>query len=123
MRINKDEPRVLHLERNNHMHQNKLGAGLLERSSAEKDLGVLVDQQSAMRQQCVLVAKRTTGTGGALPRARPAGERGGPPFCSAVGRAQLEHCAQCGAAQFRAERERLESPAERAEMVEAWSTS
>ena len=48
MRINQDEPRVLHLERNNHMHQNKLGAGLLERSSAEKDLHMLVDSGLAM---------------------------------------------------------------------------
>lgn len=54
MRINKDEPRVLHLERNNHMHQNKLGAGLLERSSAEKDLGILVDGRLAMSQQGAL---------------------------------------------------------------------
>lgn len=110
MRFNESKCRILHLGTNNCKYQYRLGHDLLERSSAEKDLGVLVDQQSAMRQQCVLVAKRTTGTGGALPRARPAGERGGPPFCSALGRAQLEHCAQCGAAQFRAERERLESP-------------
>lgn len=42
MRFNKGERRVLHLERNNCVHQCRLRAELLERGSVEKDLGVLV---------------------------------------------------------------------------------
>jgi len=49
---------VFHLDRNNCMHQYRLGADLLERSPAEKDLGVLVDNRLIMSQPCALVAKK-----------------------------------------------------------------
>lgn len=60
MRFNKGKCRVLHLRRNNHMHQYKLWAELLVRSFAEKDVGVLVNKLS-MGQQCGLLAKKTDG--------------------------------------------------------------
>ena len=41
MRFNKGKCRVLHMGRNNPMHQYSLGVHLLERSSVERDLGVV----------------------------------------------------------------------------------
>jgi len=46
------------------MHQYRLGADLLERVSAEKDLGVLVDNKLTMSQQCALVVKKGNGIPG-----------------------------------------------------------
>ncbi|GAB0190190.1 mitochondrial enolase superfamily member 1 [Grus japonensis] len=54
MKFNKGKCRVLHLGRNNPMHQYRLGIDLLGTISAEKDL---VDNNLSMSQQCVLLAK------------------------------------------------------------------
>ena len=43
MSFNKQKCKVRHLRRNNCMYQYRLGADLLEKSSAKKDLEVLVN--------------------------------------------------------------------------------
>ena len=73
MRFNKSKCRVLHLERSNHMHQYRLGANLLKRTSAKKDLGVLVDNRLVVSQQCALWPRRPMVSWGALKRVWSAG--------------------------------------------------
>lgn len=59
VRFNKGKYRILQLGRNSYMHQYRLGDDLLEMSSAEKDLGILVEKRLAMSQQCALGATKT----------------------------------------------------------------
>jgi len=48
------------------MHQDRLGPDQLESSSAEKDLGILIDTKWNMIQQYALVAKWPTASPAAL---------------------------------------------------------
>ena len=74
MKFNKSKCRVLHLGKNNGLHQYRLGADVLERSSAEKDLGVQVGHEPAV----CLVAKKATGDPGVIECGYQV-EGGGPP--------------------------------------------
>jgi len=56
--LNWEQCRILHLGRNNPMHQYRFGVDLLESSSVERDLGVLGDDKVTMSQQRALTAKK-----------------------------------------------------------------
>lgn len=58
LKFSKGKHRVLHPRRSNPLHQYSPGAGLMGSSSAEKDLGVLVDNKLFMSQKCATVAKQ-----------------------------------------------------------------
>jgi len=60
MRFNSGKWWILHLKINNCMHQYRLGADLLERSSEEKNLSILVDKWLALSQWYVFVAKKAS---------------------------------------------------------------
>ena len=112
MKFNKGKCRVLHLGRNKAMHQYRLRADLLESSSVEMDLGVLMDKLTMM-QQCALVAKKANGMLGCIKKS--VASRSSEvllPFYSALVRPHLEYCIHFWAHQLQKDEELLESPVE-----------
>lgn len=58
LNLKKEKCKVLDLERNNSVQQDRLGISYLERSFAEKDLRLLVKMKLILSQQLALVAKK-----------------------------------------------------------------
>ncbi|PKU33317.1 hypothetical protein llap_16379 [Limosa lapponica baueri] len=115
MKFSKGKCRVLHLRRNNPMHQYRLGDDLLESSSEEKDLGVVVDNRMTMNQQCALVAKKANGIPGCIKKSVTSMSREVIlPVFSALVRPHLEFCVQFYVPQFKKDSELLERVQQRA---------
>jgi len=109
MKFNKGKCRVLHLGRNNLMHQYRLGVDLLQSTSVERDVEVLVDDKLTMSQQCALAAKKANSILGFIKKSVASRSREVLlPLYSALVRPHLEYCVQFWAPQFKRDEELLD---------------
>jgi len=95
----------------NSLDRQSVRADLLERSSVERDLGVLVHDRLTMSQQCALAAKKANGIlvyikMSAVGRSRESLL----PLYFALVRPHLEYSVQCWAPNFKKDEELLEFP-------------
>ncbi|GAB0177336.1 cAMP-dependent protein kinase inhibitor alpha [Grus japonensis] len=108
MKFNKAKCKVLHLHQGNPKYQYRLRDELIERSPAEKDLGVLVDEKLDMSWQCVLTAQKANCILGCIRSVTSRSREVILPLYSPLVRPHLEYCIQLWGPQHKKDMELLE---------------